>query len=123
MRQILWLASSKILTPPPPSPSPPGECVPPAFGAGEDTLARGRGGWGVNILEDDRHCSVLYVCKYFVPVMKYLPLLCRNLNDKRLVLLTVLHGYHEKNSNDTITNLYFLNLQEEVLYGFNSTKI
>jgi hypothetical protein len=22
---------------------------------------------GVNILEDARHCSVLYVCKYFVP--------------------------------------------------------
>jgi hypothetical protein len=33
---------------------------------GEDTLARGRGGWGVNILEDARHSSVLYVCKYFV---------------------------------------------------------
>ncbi len=33
---------------------------------GEDTLARRRGGWGVNILEDVRHSSVLYVCKYFV---------------------------------------------------------
>jgi hypothetical protein len=33
----------------PPSPSPPGECVPPAFGAGgrlQDTLAGWRGGWG-----------------------------------------------------------------------------
>jgi hypothetical protein len=30
----------------PPHPSPPGECVPPAFGAGEDTLARGKGGGG-----------------------------------------------------------------------------
>jgi hypothetical protein len=42
----------------PPPPSPPGECVPPAFGAGvlgEDTLAGWRGGWGVNILEDARH--------------------------------------------------------------------
>ncbi len=27
-----------------------------------------------------------------------LSLICRNLNDKRLVLLTILHGYHEKNS-------------------------
>jgi hypothetical protein len=33
---------------------------------GEDTLAGWRGGWGVNILEDVRHSSVLYVCKYFV---------------------------------------------------------
>ncbi len=48
----------------PPSLSPPGKCVPPAFGAGEDTLARRR--WGVNILEDVRHSSVLYICKYFV---------------------------------------------------------
>jgi hypothetical protein len=40
----------------PPSPSPPGECVvyPSAFVGGEDTLARRRGGWGVNILEDER---------------------------------------------------------------------
>ena len=31
----------------PPSPSPPGECVPPAFvGGGEDTLAGRRGGGG-----------------------------------------------------------------------------
>jgi hypothetical protein len=33
---------------------------------GEDTLAGWRRGWGVNILEDVRHSSVLYVCKYFV---------------------------------------------------------
>jgi hypothetical protein len=33
----------------------------------EDTLAGWRGGWGgVNILEDARHSSVLYICKYFV---------------------------------------------------------
>jgi hypothetical protein len=37
-----------------------------AFGAGEDTLAGWRGGWGVNILEDARHSSELYLCKYFV---------------------------------------------------------
>jgi hypothetical protein len=23
-------------------------------------------GWGVNSLEDARHCSALYICKYFV---------------------------------------------------------
>jgi hypothetical protein len=39
--------------------------TPPAFGAGEDTLAGWRGG-GVNILEDARHSSVLYTRKYFV---------------------------------------------------------
>jgi hypothetical protein len=32
----------------------------------EDTIAGLRGGWGVNILEDARHSSVLYICKYFV---------------------------------------------------------
>jgi hypothetical protein len=57
-------ASSKILTPHPPLR--PANVYPPAFGAGEDTLAGWRGGWGVNILEDARHSSVLYVCKYFV---------------------------------------------------------
>jgi hypothetical protein len=36
----------------PPPPSPPGECV---GGGGEDTLPGRRGGWGVNILEDERH--------------------------------------------------------------------
>jgi hypothetical protein len=30
----------------PPPPSPPGECVPPAFDAGEDTLTGGEGGGG-----------------------------------------------------------------------------
>jgi hypothetical protein len=46
---------------------------------GEDTLAGRRGG-GVNIsniLEDARHSSVLYMCKYFVCVLlshiAYLP--------------------------------------------------
>ncbi len=51
----------------PPTPSPPGECVcTPPLVRGEDTLAGWRGGWGVNILEDARHCSVLYIRKYFV---------------------------------------------------------
>jgi hypothetical protein len=36
----------------PPPPSPPGECVPPAFGAGEDTFAGWRGRWGSIFLED-----------------------------------------------------------------------
>jgi hypothetical protein len=49
-----------------PTPSPPGECVPPAFGAGGGHTRWVERGWGVNILEDARHCSVLYICKYFV---------------------------------------------------------
>ncbi len=52
----------------PPPPSAPGASVPPAFGAGGGHtrwLERGVGG-GVNNLEDVRHSSVLYVCKYFM---------------------------------------------------------
>ncbi len=65
-RPIFCLASSKILTP---TPLTARRVLPPAFGAGEDTPAGWRGWWGgggVNILEDARHSSVLYVCKYFV---------------------------------------------------------
>jgi hypothetical protein len=51
---------------------------PPTFGAGEDTLAGRRGGGGVNILEDARHCSVLHIRKYFVPV----PVNCIQLSSK-----------------------------------------
>jgi hypothetical protein len=49
-------------------PSPPDECVPPPLVRGEDTLAGRRGGGGVNIEEDARHSSVLYICKFFVIV-------------------------------------------------------
>ncbi len=43
----------------PTSPSPPGECVPPAFVAGVGHTRRVERGVGVNILEDARHSSVL----------------------------------------------------------------
>ncbi len=62
-RPIQCPASSKILTPPP---SLPGECVTPAFGVGGRTHSlggEGGGGGGVNILEDARHSSVLFICK------------------------------------------------------------
>ncbi len=52
----------------PPPPSPPGECVLPAFGAGGGHTCWLERGWGVNILEDVRHSYVLYVCKYFVHI-------------------------------------------------------
>ncbi len=50
----------------PPTPSPPGECAPPAFGAGGGHTRWVERGVGVNVLEDARHCSVIYKCKYFV---------------------------------------------------------
>jgi hypothetical protein len=57
---IQCLASPELLTPQPFNPR--GVCTPPPLVRGEDTLA----GWGVNSSEDARHCSVLYICKYFV---------------------------------------------------------
>jgi hypothetical protein len=63
-RPIQCLASSKILTP---TLSSPGECVPPpplCCGGGHTRWVEI--GWGANILEDARHSSVLYICKYFV---------------------------------------------------------
>jgi hypothetical protein len=54
-------------------PPPPPHCLastppPPAFGAGGGHIRWVERGWGFNILEDARHCSVLYICKYFVPI-------------------------------------------------------
>jgi hypothetical protein len=48
----------------PPSPYRPVSVYPPPLVRGEDTLAGCIGGWGVNILEDARHSSVLYICAY-----------------------------------------------------------
>ncbi len=55
----------------PPTPSPPGECVPPAFSAGGGHSRWVERGWGVNSSEDARHCSVLYIRKYFVILSIY----------------------------------------------------
>jgi hypothetical protein len=54
----------------PPSPHHPASGYPSPLVRGEDTLAGWREGWGVNILKDVRHSSVLYVCKYFVAYNK-----------------------------------------------------
>ncbi len=51
---------------------------PPPLVRGEDTFARGRGGWGVNILEDARHYSVLYICNFFVVLPIELEFIVRN---------------------------------------------
>jgi hypothetical protein len=61
------MASSKILTPHPLTAR--RVCTPrpgPAFGAGVGQTRWVERGVGVNILEDARHCSVLYIRKYFV---------------------------------------------------------
>jgi hypothetical protein len=51
-----------------------------AFGAGGRTHSLGgEEGGGVNILEDARHSSVLYVCKYFV--LRFLKPMPRNLSE------------------------------------------
>jgi hypothetical protein len=66
-RPIQCLASSEILTPPP-HPLTARRVYPPAFGAGGGHTRLGERGWGVKSSEDARHCSVLYICKYFVCV-------------------------------------------------------
>ena len=67
-RPIQCLASSEILTPHPLTARL--VCVPPAFGAGEGHTRWVESGWGFNNSEDARHCSVLYICKYFVEETK-----------------------------------------------------
>ncbi len=59
-RPIQCLASSELLTPYPLTAR--RVCTP----GGEDILAGWRGVGGVNSSEDARHCSVLYIWKYFV---------------------------------------------------------
>ncbi len=51
----------------PPNPSPPGECVPPAFGAGGGHTREGREGGGSKIVWKTPD-TALYsiICKYFV---------------------------------------------------------
>jgi len=50
----------------PPPPNRPASVYPPAFGAGGGHTRWVERGWEVNSSEDARHCSVLYLCKYFV---------------------------------------------------------
>jgi hypothetical protein len=50
----------------PPPPHRPASVYSPAFGAGGGHPRWVEMGWGVNILEDARHCSVLYIREYFV---------------------------------------------------------
>ncbi len=63
------------IDPPPPHRR---ECVPPPLMLGEDALSGWRGGWGVNSLEDARHCSVLY---YMQVLCGFLHHVCERLYD------------------------------------------
>jgi hypothetical protein len=58
----------------PPPPSPPGKLYPPPLLRGEDTRAGWRGGWGVNILEEARHSSVLYLYRILFAYAGQLPM-------------------------------------------------
>jgi len=69
-KPIQCLASSEILTPHGPTPHRQASVYLPAFGAGGGHTRWVERGWGVNSSEDARHCSVLYICKYFVPFDK-----------------------------------------------------
>jgi hypothetical protein len=65
------MASSEIVTPHPLTAR--RVCIPLAFGTGVGhtrRVERGVGGGGsiVRSSEDARHCSVLYICKYFVEI-------------------------------------------------------
>ncbi len=57
------IQSSKILTPHPLASV---YCVPPRLWCGGRTNSWVERGWGVNILEDARHCTIFYIRKYFV---------------------------------------------------------
>jgi len=54
----------------PPPPLRPASVYPPPLFRGEDTLAGWRRGWGVNILEDARHGSVLYLYRILFELYK-----------------------------------------------------
>jgi hypothetical protein len=62
----------------PPPPSLPGECVPSHHWCGGRTHSLGGEGVGVNSLEGARHCSVLYLCKYFAALCVNLGPECQN---------------------------------------------
>ncbi len=83
-------ASSEILTPHPPFP-PPGECVLPPFGAEEGHTRWVERGWGVNSSEDARHCSLLYICKYFVGLTNSVFVISERLDRKRQNVISQAH--------------------------------
>jgi hypothetical protein len=65
-RPIQCLASFEILTPTPPPLTAQRMCVPPRLWCGGGHTRWVERGRGVSSSEDAIHCSVLYICKYFV---------------------------------------------------------
>jgi hypothetical protein len=74
-------------------------CTPRLWCGGEDTLAGWREGWGVNILEDVRHSSVLYVCKYFVAYNKK----AKKLKNKLIPLTSTILTLTKANQSQPVT--------------------
>ncbi len=107
-RPIQCRASSKILTP-----HRPASVYPPALGAGGGHTRWVEKGWGFNILEDARHCSVLYIRNYFVGFTQvnnmWLPFIFWN-NGKFTVLTRVRFSFDQfwllKEVAKSIINLY-----------------
>jgi hypothetical protein len=93
---------------------------PPVFGARGGHTRWVERGWGVNILEDVRHSSVLYICKYFVGCSH--PLIWEEKG--RLVLSITLIFFEEElcKTNVLILTLRFarLRLLESKLMGRKS---
>jgi hypothetical protein len=89
-----------IDTPPPHRPA---SVYPLAFDAGDGHTRWVERRWGVNILEDAGHYSVLYIFKYFVylRIKHFLP------NSHLINVLCALSEYDNTNWYKTISFLYF----------------
>ncbi len=116
----------------PPPPYPRLVCTPPPLVREEDTLAEWRGGAGSTVRKDARHCSVLYICKYFtlclplcfqrktvrrtgtrVPQLQpkvRMQLLYRATRDFNEDIFSKLHSKHQTESYFRDYGLFFLNL-------------
>ncbi len=72
VKELYFIQSTEVSVPSSqlafPASSPGSECVPSWNQKGGGHTRWVERGWGVNSSEDDRHCSVLYIRKYFVIV-------------------------------------------------------
>jgi hypothetical protein len=83
---------------PPPPHRPASACVPPAFGAGGGHTRWVERGWGVNSSEDARHCSVLYICKYFVTrIIRKIQQIISNYKQQTVGALKICKNIDDKN--------------------------
>jgi hypothetical protein len=73
--------------------------TPPPLVRGEGTLVCWRGGWGVNILEDARHSSVLNICEYFVMEIHRFFRYCNftaTLEKKSIIIIIIINNLFAK---------------------------